>query len=102
MICPGWLRNTILLISASWVAMITGMSHWCLASFSFSKDTFLFVAQAGLELAILFSQPPEYWDYRNTTLGSGMSFSSLFLSFFVCLCWCSIILAGSKQLSLHF
>jgi hypothetical protein len=31
-ICPGWLRTTILLISAYWVARITGMSHWHLAS----------------------------------------------------------------------
>jgi hypothetical protein len=27
----GWLRTAILLISASWVARITGVSHWCLA-----------------------------------------------------------------------
>jgi hypothetical protein len=27
-ICWGWLRIAILLISASWVARITGMSHW--------------------------------------------------------------------------
>jgi hypothetical protein len=26
-ICPGWLWTTVLLISASWVARITGMSH---------------------------------------------------------------------------
>jgi hypothetical protein len=30
-ICPGWLRTIILLISASWVARITGMSHQLLA-----------------------------------------------------------------------
>jgi hypothetical protein len=30
-ICPGWPRTVILLISASWVARITGMSHWHLA-----------------------------------------------------------------------
>jgi hypothetical protein len=29
-ICPGWLQTTILLISASWVARIIGMSHQCL------------------------------------------------------------------------
>jgi hypothetical protein len=29
--CPGWLWTVILLISASWVAQITDMSHWCLA-----------------------------------------------------------------------
>jgi hypothetical protein len=28
-ICPGWLQTAILLISVSWVARITGLSHWC-------------------------------------------------------------------------
>jgi hypothetical protein len=28
-VCLGWLQTTILLISASWVARITGMSLWC-------------------------------------------------------------------------
>jgi hypothetical protein len=27
-ICPGWLQIVILLISPSWVARITGLSHW--------------------------------------------------------------------------
>jgi hypothetical protein len=27
-ICPGWLQTAILLISVSWVARITGVSHW--------------------------------------------------------------------------
>jgi hypothetical protein len=27
-ICPGWLRTAILLISASWVARTTSVSHW--------------------------------------------------------------------------
>jgi hypothetical protein len=31
-ICPGWLRTVILLISASWVARITDVSHWHPAS----------------------------------------------------------------------
>jgi hypothetical protein len=30
-ICPGWLQTSILLISASWVARITGMRQWRLA-----------------------------------------------------------------------
>jgi hypothetical protein len=30
-ICMGWLWTTVLLISASWVARVTGVSHWCLA-----------------------------------------------------------------------
>jgi hypothetical protein len=32
-ICLGWLWTVILLISASWVARITGVSHRCLAKF---------------------------------------------------------------------
>jgi hypothetical protein len=28
-VCSGWLWTLILLISASWVAGITGVSHWC-------------------------------------------------------------------------
>jgi hypothetical protein len=32
-ICLGWLRTAILLISASWVARITGVSHRCPALF---------------------------------------------------------------------
>jgi hypothetical protein len=27
-ICPSWLQTMILLISASWVARITGVRHW--------------------------------------------------------------------------
>jgi hypothetical protein len=30
-VCPGWLQTVILLISASQVARLTGMSHQCLA-----------------------------------------------------------------------
>jgi hypothetical protein len=30
-ICPGWSQTEILLISASWVVRITGLSHQCLA-----------------------------------------------------------------------
>jgi hypothetical protein len=30
-ICPGWLRTSIPLISASWVARITGVRHQCWA-----------------------------------------------------------------------
>jgi hypothetical protein len=31
-IFPGWLQTAILLISASWVARIPGMSHWYLTN----------------------------------------------------------------------
>jgi hypothetical protein len=34
-ICLGWLQTAILLISISWIARITGMSHWCLVPLSF-------------------------------------------------------------------
>jgi hypothetical protein len=33
-ICPGWPRTTVLLISASQVARTTGVSHWHPARFS--------------------------------------------------------------------
>jgi hypothetical protein len=39
-ICPGWLRTVILLISASWVARITGVSHWCAAVTSILQKGF--------------------------------------------------------------
>jgi hypothetical protein len=36
----GWLWTSILLISASWVARITGVSHWCLAVWHFMCHVF--------------------------------------------------------------
>jgi hypothetical protein len=35
---PYWLWTTILLFSASWVARITDVSHWCLAWRYFSSS----------------------------------------------------------------
>jgi hypothetical protein len=49
-VCPGWLRTGMLLISASWVARITGMSHWPPACPSFLM--YIFVVQRGF--AIVF------------------------------------------------
>jgi hypothetical protein len=41
-ICPTWLQTVILLISASWIARITGASHWCLAlDVCFNKYNFI-------------------------------------------------------------
>jgi hypothetical protein len=40
-ICPCWPQTLILLICASWVARITGMSHWCLALFYFLSKMFI-------------------------------------------------------------
>jgi hypothetical protein len=34
-VCPGWLQTTIILISASWVTRITGVSHWYPACYSY-------------------------------------------------------------------
>jgi hypothetical protein len=34
-ICPHWLRTSIILISASWVARITGVSRWTAPQFYF-------------------------------------------------------------------
>jgi hypothetical protein len=39
-ICPSWLRSTILLISASWVARITGVSHQHPAKYMDLEKTF--------------------------------------------------------------
>jgi hypothetical protein len=39
-ICLGWLQPMILLISAFWVARITGVSHRCLACFVYLQDFF--------------------------------------------------------------
>jgi hypothetical protein len=50
-ISPGWLQTMILLISASWVARITGMSHWSrlpLVTISWSLTTYLGPAWAKL------------------------------------------------------
>jgi hypothetical protein len=45
-ICPGWLWTAILLISASWVARITGVSHWHTAPGQFWTGLlFLFVSR---------------------------------------------------------
>jgi hypothetical protein len=52
-ICSGWLQTSILLISTSWIARITDVSHQRLA-----WERVLRVAEAGLELTILLPQPP--------------------------------------------
>jgi hypothetical protein len=65
-ICLGWPITWIFLISASWLARITGMSHrawifiWLVWIFETGSHS---VAQDGLKLKIFLSQPPEYWDY---------------------------------------
>jgi hypothetical protein len=42
-VCPGWLWTLILLISASWVARITDVSHRCLAcTYIFLEAKYLF------------------------------------------------------------
>jgi hypothetical protein len=43
-ICPGWLWTTVLLISASWVARITGARHW--------RPTFLYFIKAMIALSL--------------------------------------------------
>jgi hypothetical protein len=41
-ICLGWFLTTILLISATWVAMITGVSHWSQQGLSFLSVTWFY------------------------------------------------------------
>jgi hypothetical protein len=38
-VCPSWPQSMILLISASWVARITGVSHWLLALFNLFRSS---------------------------------------------------------------
>jgi hypothetical protein len=38
-VCLGWFLTVILLISASWVARITGLSHWLICHFLILKTT---------------------------------------------------------------
>jgi hypothetical protein len=45
-ISPGWLQTAIFLISASWVARIIGMSHWCPAVVCFYKPSSIMVCAA--------------------------------------------------------
>jgi hypothetical protein len=40
-ICPHWLRTSIILISASWVARITGVSRWTAPQFYFLIETLM-------------------------------------------------------------
>jgi hypothetical protein len=72
-LCLDWPWTSILLISASWEAKMTGLTHWRPASlfylfiFFLLKTWFHYVSQTSLELTVLLSQPLECWDYRGTT-----------------------------------
>jgi hypothetical protein len=57
-ICPGWLQTAIFLIYASWVARITGMSHWCLATLVIFKIGSKFMPQLAWTV-ILFTLPAQ-------------------------------------------
>jgi hypothetical protein len=65
-ICLGWLRTTILLIAASWVARITGVSHQHPAAFCLLKQKL-----KEQQLLFLDAHPAGgYWDpWRAGTLG---------------------------------
>jgi hypothetical protein len=60
---PGWLWTSIILISASWVARMTGMSHRCLTAFLILKSyspypfcrDFLQGGRAGRQLSVRLS-----------------------------------------------
>jgi hypothetical protein len=60
LLCPGWLRILILLISASWVARIIDMHHQCLAFF-WVETGFYYVPQGNLKLVILLSKALKYF-----------------------------------------
>jgi hypothetical protein len=66
-ICPSWLRTTILLISASWVAKITGMSHQHLAlpfCFSYFSDKVLWFCPGQPAPQLSYLCLPCGWDSR--------------------------------------
>jgi hypothetical protein len=44
-VCPDWPPTLILRISASWIARITSLNHWCLAPNLFLFFSFLFWQQ---------------------------------------------------------
>jgi hypothetical protein len=58
-VCPGWPWTVIVLISASWVARITGLRHSYLATFNILKFYFLTVLNFELRALCLLG--------RNTT-----------------------------------
>jgi hypothetical protein len=61
----GWLQTTILLISASWVARITGVGHQRSAVCLFWDKILLWSpGWSGLELTIFLPLLPKCWDYR--------------------------------------
>jgi hypothetical protein len=55
-VCTGWLWTTILLISTSWIARITGLSHWCPAHQPFFVVGFLEIGSQKLFAWIGFEQ----------------------------------------------
>jgi hypothetical protein len=50
-VCPVWLQTSILLISASWAARFTGVSHWRGSGFCCCFGFFMVL---GVELGVLF------------------------------------------------
>jgi hypothetical protein len=55
--CPGWLWTTILLISASWLARITGMSHFFIHLLFLAEDwRLLYYNVVTLKIRLFLSQ----------------------------------------------
>jgi hypothetical protein len=52
-ICPGLVSTLLFLISAFWVARITGLSHWCLLCFFFFFNKISKKLSAGFEQSII-------------------------------------------------
>jgi hypothetical protein len=74
-ICLGWTWTTILPISASQVARITGVNYWGLEpNLFFLKTESCYVAQTGLEFKVLLPQSPRCWDYWWATTPGSLHF----------------------------
>jgi hypothetical protein len=58
-ICPDWLPTMILLISASWLTRITGMSHLCPACHSYFSNRVLAFVQGWFQTMILLPLTPK-------------------------------------------
>jgi hypothetical protein len=110
-IFPGWLCTMILLISASWVARIIGVSHWCLAGYCIichwneifvdsgqdrSAEKALNKVLVGGWVTLTLNQ--DLWLYPVISLPS--SPTALFLDFYILIIFTSLIFLNILELLL--
>jgi hypothetical protein len=69
-ICLGWLRTVIILISASWLVRITGVSHRCLAPSSHTLPTQTLCTFLVLHISLFLIAYFQIWEYTSFKLCS--------------------------------